>query len=90
MSAHGKDKDAEEPMDLEFITFTDIQQTKDRETKKKVRGHVMRGIQRSVRQAKAEKEKDGRIVLDTSYLLPSEGSGSASQQPQIQRTIIGE
>lgn len=61
--------EAEKPKVLEFITFTDIQQTNARETKKKVRGHIMRGRQRALKEARAGTEKDAKFVLDTSPLF---------------------
>jgi hypothetical protein len=76
----------DKPAALEFITFTDPRQIKNRETKKRVRGHVMRGIQRSARQAREERGDGGKIVLDVSYLIPPASSGSAPQQPRAHRT----
>jgi hypothetical protein len=70
MESHSEDegkKLSAESADLEFITFTDFNQTTHPETKKKVRSHVMHRVQRNSRSEK-RKEKKGEIVLDLSLL----------------------
>jgi len=64
-----------ESTDLEFITFTDLNQTTHPQTKRRVRSHVMRRVQRNLRSEK-QKEKEGEIVLDLS-LLPQVNAGSS-------------
>jgi hypothetical protein len=58
--------------DLQFMTFTDIRQTANAETKKKVRSHVQSRIQREIRNQKS-KEKKGEIALNISALSQSGG-----------------
>lgn len=67
--------ETKKPNVLEFITFTDIHQTNARETKKKVRGHIMRGRQRALKEARVGTEKDAKFVLDTSPLFGPARSG---------------
>jgi hypothetical protein len=62
---------------LQFMTFTDIKQTANAETKKKVRSHVQSRIQREVRNQKS-KEKKGEIALDISALSQTGGKPSQS------------
>lgn len=70
MESHSEDEGKKLPTesaDLEFITFTDFNQTTHPETKKRVRSHVMHRVQRNLRGEK-RKEKKGEIVLDLSLL----------------------
>jgi hypothetical protein len=67
-----------ESTDLEFITFTDFNQTTHPETKKRVRSHVMHRVQRNLRNEK-RKEKEGEIVLDLSSL--SQANSGPSRDP---------
>jgi hypothetical protein len=53
--------------DLEFITFTDYNQTSSPETRKRVRSHVMHRVQQKLKNKK-RKEKEGEVVLDLSLL----------------------
>jgi hypothetical protein len=62
-----------ESTDLEFITFTDLNQTTHPQTKSRIRSHVMRRVQRNLRSEK-QNEKEGEIVLDLS-LLPQANTG---------------
>jgi len=64
--------------DLQFVTFTDIKQTVNAETKKKVRSYVQSRIQRDVRNQKS-KERKSEIVLNISAL--SQNGGTPSQSP---------
>jgi hypothetical protein len=75
MDSHSEDEGRELPeaADLEFITFTDINQTTHPETKKRVRSHVMHRVQQSLRSGKG-KEKEREIVLDLSS-LPQANTG---------------
>jgi hypothetical protein len=57
-----------ESTDLEFITFTDFNQTTHPETKKRVRSHVMHQVQRNLKSEK-RKGKEKEAVLDLSLLL---------------------
>jgi hypothetical protein len=66
------------PPDLQFLTFTDFNQTTDPETKKKVRSHVMHRVQRNLR-SERRKGKAGEIVLDISSL--SQAHAGPSQDP---------
>jgi hypothetical protein len=81
----GEDKESlllqtEEPAGLQFLTFTHVDQTTDPETKRRVRSHVMHGVQQRLRN-KRGKEK-GKIVLDTSSLAqPNEDSSSYALAP---------
>ena len=71
------DSDTEPPesTDLQFLTFTDINQTTDPKTKKKVRSHVMHRVQRKARSEK-RKERKGQIVLDISSLSHADAGPS--------------
>jgi hypothetical protein len=83
MESHSEDEGKKLPAestDLEFITFTDFNQTTHRETKKRVRSHVMRRVQRNLRSEK-RKENEGEIVLDLSLL--SQVNTGPSQDPSI-------
>ena len=60
--------------DLQFINFTDFDQTTTPETKKKVRSHVMHRVQQNLRSGK-RRTKEGEIVLDIS-LLSQDTAGS--------------
>ena len=76
------------PPDLQFLTFTDFNQTTDPETKKKVRSHVMHRVQRNMRSRK-EKEKDGEIVLDISSLSqPDPGQSGESITSMLGPSIL--
>jgi hypothetical protein len=59
-----------EPFDLQFLTFTNFNQTIDSETKKKVRSHVQSRLQEERRSAKekAKERKLKRLVRDSSSL----------------------
>src|SRR5579862_1203639 len=67
-----------ESTNLEFITFTDLNQTTHPETKKRVRSHVMHQVRRNLRSEK-QKGKEKEVVLDLS-LLPQANS-SPPQDP---------
>jgi hypothetical protein len=66
-----------ESTDLEFITFTDLNQTTHPETKRRVRSHVMRRVQRNLRSE--QQKEEGEIVLDLSLL--SQANTSPSRDP---------
>ena len=61
---------------FKFLTFTDIQQTTDARTKRKVRSHVMHRVHQTVRSGKGELN-EGVIVLDTSLLSGGEPQDTA-------------
>ncbi len=71
----GKNLPAQSP-DLEFITFTDFDQTKRPETKKRVRSHVMKRVQQNLRRGN-RRQREGEIVLD--FSLPSQANFGPSQ-----------
>lgn len=74
--------------DLQFLTFTDFNQTTDPKIKKKVRSHVMHRVQRNMRSRK-EKEKDGEIVLDISSLSqPDPGQSGESITSMLGPSIL--
>lgn len=76
IEGHGKGlKQPEEPAGLQFLTFTHVDQTTDPETKRKVRSHVMHGVQQKLRREKG-KEK-GKFVLDISSLSQPDGGFSS-------------
>lgn len=57
---------------FEFITFTNLDQSTDRQTRKKVRQHVMQGVrQNSKKDFGKRKQRAGEITLDISSLMPS-------------------
>lgn len=61
-----------DPQNFQFITFTDLRDTTSRQTKKRVRQHVMQGIRRNAKSETAmRKMKEGEILLDISPLLES-------------------
>lgn len=61
--------------DLQFLTFTDIAQTRDPKTKKKVRSHIQHGRQRSLGHGKHNNRR-GEVVLDTSLLVQHNASSA--------------
>jgi hypothetical protein len=67
-----------EPADLQFLTFTDFNQTTNPATKKKVRSHVMHRVQRNMRSGKG-KGRGGEIVLDISSLSQADAGPSGYQ-----------
>jgi hypothetical protein len=67
---------------LEFITFTDLGQISNRETKKKVRRHVQRRVQKSRRDARGL-ESDRGFILDTSLLFRSEVGPYSDETGQL-------
>lgn len=70
MESHSEDKEERllaKATDFEFITFTDINQTRHPETRKRVRSHVMHRVKRNLRN-RQQTEQKGAIVLDLSSL----------------------
>ena len=70
MESRSEDEEGKLPAestDLEFLTFTDFNQTTHPETKKRIRSHVMHQVHRKSRTVK-RKEKKGEVVLDLSPL----------------------
>jgi hypothetical protein len=65
--------------DLQFLTFTNFSQTTDAATRRKVRSHVMHGVQQNLKRGKP-KERKGEIVLDISA-LPQATAGPSRQAP---------
>lgn len=65
--------------DLRFLTFTNFSQTTDAATRRKVRSHVMHGVQQNLKRGKA-KERRGDIELDISA-LPQATAGPLRQAP---------
>jgi hypothetical protein len=62
--------DSKEPAGLQFLTFTHVDQITDPETKRKVRSHVMHGVQQKLRGGKGNEKGKGieDVVLDISSL----------------------
>jgi hypothetical protein len=57
---------------FQFITFTKLDQSTDRQTRKKVRQHVMQGVRHSLKKDFGKRKlRAGEIALDISSLLPS-------------------
>ena len=87
IGGHGKGlPQSEEPAGLQFLTFTHVNQTTDPETKRKVRSHVMHGVQQKLRSEKGrEKGKEkGKFVLDISLLSqPDRGTSTHELAPPI-------
>jgi hypothetical protein len=72
----------EEPTGLQFLTFTHVNQTTDPETKRKVRSHVMHGIQQRLRGGRGKEKGKGKISLDISSLSqPDEGPSNYGLAP---------
>jgi len=71
--------EAAEGSNFQFLNFTNFHQTKDPQTKSKVRSHVMAGVHQSKRSG-TRKEKGGPITLDTSALLGPK-SPATQQRP---------
>jgi hypothetical protein len=60
------------PPRLQFITFTTLDQSRNRQTRKKVRQHVMHGVRHSSKKDFGKrKQRAGEIALDISSLMPS-------------------
>ncbi len=77
-----------ESTDLQFLTFTDINQTTDSKTKKKIRSHVMHRVQRNVKSEK-RKGKEREIVLDISSLSQADaGPSRDSTHSMLGRPIV--
>lgn len=79
------------PAALQFLTFTHVDQITDPETKRKVRSHVMHGVQKKLRSRKGEeRSKETRaIILDISSLSKSHPGSSASFQILPQPGSLG-
>lgn len=69
----------ENPTSLQFLTFTHVDQTTDPETKRRVRSHVMHGVQQKLRSGKGREK--GNILLDISPLSQSYGESSLALAP---------
>jgi hypothetical protein len=57
---------------FQFITFTNLDQSTNQQTRKKVRQHVMQGVRNSSKKDFGKRKlRAGEIALDISSLLPS-------------------
>lgn len=82
MGSHSEEQEGKpsaELTDLEFITFTDPDQITHSDTKKRVRSHVMRRVQRNLKKERG-KGKEGEIILDLS-LLSQANAGPLRDNP---------
>src|SRR5438105_2880365 len=75
LAEYDRDIEPSESTDLQFLTFTDMNQTTDQKTKKKVRSHVMHRVHRKARSEKRN-ERKGQIVLDISSLSHADAGSS--------------
>ncbi|KAH7369531.1 hypothetical protein BKA65DRAFT_718 [Rhexocercosporidium sp. MPI-PUGE-AT-0058] len=75
MSSNNSHEHSKPEQDLQFLTFTDIAQTRDSNTKKKVRSHIQHRRQRNLGRGK---QNNGRreVILDTSLLVQHDASSS--------------
>jgi hypothetical protein len=69
---------------FQFITFTTLDQSTDRQTRKKVRQHVMQGVRHSSKKDFGKRKlRAGEIALDISSLSPF---GNHKTDPQGHET----
>lgn len=76
----------DKPSGLQFLTFTHVDQTTDPETKRRVRSHVMHGVQQRLRteKGKENRKEKGKFVLDISSLSePNHGQTNYALAPYL-------